>query len=304
MKILLLFLDGIGLGEDNPEVNPFARASLPNLKRLSNGKAWLNTTGRQESDRAIFVSTDPRLGVSGRPQSGTSQAAILTGINVPDRIGRHYGPKPDRETRQIIAEDNLFKRIRAAGKSAALLDAYPPRLLASIARGKTLPSSIQQAAMEAGQSLFTTEDVRENRALTAEWTGHEWHEHLRITDIPLLTPYEAGKQLVTLSQEYDFAMHSHWLTDYVGHRGPIEHGVELLERFDGVIQGLLDHWDDSAGIVIITSDHGNLEQIDNRHHTENDVPTVIIGDKKHSFAEKLQSLTDIAPAILSLIGIT
>ncbi len=29
MKILFLFLDGIGLGENEPEKNPFARAKMP-----------------------------------------------------------------------------------------------------------------------------------------------------------------------------------------------------------------------------------------------------------------------------------
>ena len=96
MHILLLFLDGIGLGDDNPDVNPFVVAKMPDLTALTNGKRWLRDTGRQESERAIFIPTDPRLGVAGRPQSATGQAAILTGKNVPQLLGEHYGPKPTR----------------------------------------------------------------------------------------------------------------------------------------------------------------------------------------------------------------
>src|SRR5881394_3334483 len=100
MHILLIFLDGIGLGDNNPDVNPFAVANTPTLLSLTNGKRWLRETGHQEATRSILVPTDPRLGVAGRPQSGTSQAAILTGRNIPQIIGEHYGPKPNEATRK------------------------------------------------------------------------------------------------------------------------------------------------------------------------------------------------------------
>ena len=298
MRILLLFLDGIGLGPNSTETNPFAVADMPFLTELTNGKRWLEGIGRVQSDRMTFVPTDPRLGVEGRPQSGTSQAVILTGKNVPEMIGRHYGPKPDAETRQLLDNENLFISVKGAGKKAALLDGYPPGLLDNIGRGKTLPSSIQYAAIASGQSLFTAEDVREKRALTAEYTGQEWHSHLKLTDTPLYTPYEAGKMLVELSRHYDFSMHSHWITDYVGHRGPFEAAVGLLERFDGVMQGVVDNWNPDEGLVIVTSDHGNMEQIGDRRHTENDVPTLIYGTLHRQFADGFADLTHITPRIL------
>lgn len=302
MRILLLFLDGIGLGPDDPETNPFAVADMPFLTQLTNGKRWLDGIGRQQSDRVSFVPTDPRLGVEGRPQSGTSQAVILTGKNVPEMIGRHYGPKPDAETRQLLDNENLFISVKAANKKAALLDGYPPSLLASIKRGKTLPSSIQYAAIASGQSLFTADDVREKRSITAEYTGQEWHSHLKLTDTPLYTPFEAGKMLVELSRQYDFSMHSHWITDYVGHRGPFKAAVELLERFDGVMQGIVECWNPEEGLVIVTSDHGNMEVIGDRHHTENDVPTLIYGNAHAAFADGFSDLTHITPRILNFLN--
>ncbi|PJF40046.1 MAG: hypothetical protein D6737_19150 [Chloroflexi bacterium] len=301
MHILLLFLDGIGLGDDDPAVNPFAVADTPTLFDLAGGHRWLRKTGLQESDRAIFIPTDPRMNVPGRPQSASGQATILTGTNIPQIIGEHYGPKPNEAIRSILAEDNFFKRVVARGEQAALLDAYPPRLLHDFERGKTLRSSIQQAAYESGQRLFSTQDLIARNALIAEWTGDAWHKHLGITEIPLLTPYEAGQLMVELSRKYAFALHSHWMTDLVGHRGPFERGVELLELFDGVMTGVLDTWDDDEGLIIITSDHGNMEEIGNRKHTENDVPTVIIGNARHTFAEGFNTLADIVPRMESLL---
>ncbi|HEX2905702.1 MAG TPA: hypothetical protein VHO69_02500, partial [Phototrophicaceae bacterium] len=216
MHILLLFLDGIGLGEDNPAINPFAAANLPTLTALTNGQRWLRTTGIQHSKRASLVPTDAGLGVPGKPQSATGQATILTGRNVSQLIGEQYGPKPNPAVRRILAEDNFFKQVRARGLTTALLDAYPPTLHHDIARGKTLRSSIQQAAYEAGQELFGVKELAAQQALTPEWTGQSWHTYLGLTDTPVYTPYEAGQLLVQISRQYAFAMHSHWMTDMVG----------------------------------------------------------------------------------------
>src|SRR5690606_37799954 len=142
MHVLLIFLDGIGLGADDPAVNPFAAANTPTLQSLANSHKWLSSTGRQSSNRAEFIPTDANLGVPGRPQSGSSQAAILTGINEPQHLCYHYGQKPDAPTRALLEQTNIYKSLLAAGKRADLINAYPPRLHYDINRGKTLRSSI------------------------------------------------------------------------------------------------------------------------------------------------------------------
>ncbi|MCY3779934.1 MAG: hypothetical protein OXG78_06475 [Chloroflexi bacterium] len=296
MRILTLFLDGIGLGDDNPEINPFAAADTPTMLEFSNGRRWLADTGRQESERAIFLPTDARLGVTGRPQSGTGQASLLTGLNASQLIGRHYGPKPDAETRSLIAEHSTFRRLTMRGKSARLLTAYPPRLLSDFERGKTLRSSVQQAAFASGLPHFTLDDVIHRRALTAEWTTNSWRRYLKLDNLPNYPPREAGRLLAKLALQYDFSFHSHWLTDRIGHRGTLQRGIDILERFDAVLRGVLEKWDDADGLVIITSDHGNMEDLGTRRHTLNDVPTVVIGERAAEFAEGYSSLTDFVPA--------
>ncbi len=296
MTILTLFLDGVGLGADDPEHNPFATADTPTLINLTNGLRWLDSTGMQTSERAVFIPTDARLGVAGYPQSGTGQASLLTGLNVPTIIGRHYGPKPEVETRDIIRQRSFFRRLTASGKSARLLTAYPPRLLADFDRGKTLRSSIQQAAFESGEPHFTLEDVLQQRALTAEWTTDSWRRHLRFSHLPQYSPREAGRLLARLARAHDFAFHSHWLTDRIGHRGTLSEGIEILERFDAVLTGVLDASDDDAGLVIVTSDHGNMEDLSTRRHTLNQVPTLVIGSRAPEFAHDFKSLIDFVPA--------
>jgi hypothetical protein len=297
----MIFLDGVGLGDDDPSINPFAIADTPTLLQLSNGKHWLRTTGRQESERAIFIPTDPRLGVPGRPQSATGQATILTGRNVPQLIGEHYGPKPNPAIREILAEDNFFKQVVAHGKIAALIEAYPPRWHAAINRGKALRSSYQQAAFEAGLPIFGEDKIYSGEALAVDWTGEGWHTELGYDDTPIYTPREGGIKMVEISRLYDFAFFSHWMTDVIGHRGDMKDAVNVLELFDAVMAGALEAWDDDEGLMIITSDHGNIEEIGNRKHTENDIPTVVIGSEKVAFAEGLKDLSDYVPRMAQIL---
>lgn len=293
--ILLIFLDGIGLGDNDPSTNPFAAANTPTLLKLSNGQRWLRGIGAQESERAILIPTDPRVGVPGKPQSASGQAMILTGRTVPTLIGEHYGPRPNPEIRAILAEDNFFKQVVAHGMSGAVLEAYPPRWHEVVNRGKRLRSSYQQALVEAGQQLFEDKDYYNGDALAGDWTGEGWRTELGYTDTPLYTPYEGGVKMVELSRRYDFAFFPHWMTDVIGHRGGINDGVRALEVFDGVMSGVLDSWNDEEGLIVITSDHGNMEDLSHTKHTENDVPTVVIGHDRRAFADGLHTLADITP---------
>lgn len=302
MRVLFLFLDGIGLGADDPSLNPFAAAHLPTLTALSGGYQWLHSTPRLSAERATFIPTDAQLGVAGRPQSATGQAAILTGRNVPAELGEHYGPHPNDAIRAILAEGNLYTHLAARGKRSARLDAHPPHYLAEIERGKRLRTAMQHAAYVADVPLTTLADLQAHRALSADFLGDGWRDVLNIADVPVHTPQAAGALLATLAKQHDFSLFSTWITDEIGHHRDLARGVAFLERFDGVMAGLLDAWDDSEGVIVITSDHGNLEDVSHRKHTENAVPTVLIGAARHQIADQISALTDLTPALLSLYG--
>lgn len=304
LSILLIFIDGIGLGADDPASNPFAVANTPTLHALAGGQRWLASTPRTEAARSIFLPTDTKFGVEGRPQSASGQAVIVTGRNVPLELGEHYGPRPNPPIRAILAENNIFKALTVQGKRAALLDAYPPDFFKAVDRGKRLRSSLQQAAYEGGVRIRTVDDLMAGQALSADWTGQGWRGFLGYENAPLLSLDEAGARMGELARQAEFSMFSTWISDEIGHRGPLERGVEYLEQFDAVIRGLVNTWNDHEGLIIITSDHGNMEDISTRLHTLNDVPTVVIGDKRHEFAEGFTSLLDITPRILKLLDVS
>ena len=74
MSILLLFIDGIGLGSDDAAINPFVAAQLPTLTALFEGRALIAANAPFHNKRASLVALDATLDVPGLPQSGTGQA--------------------------------------------------------------------------------------------------------------------------------------------------------------------------------------------------------------------------------------
>jgi hypothetical protein len=303
MRILFLFLDGIGLGPDNPETNPFARAKMPRLRAILGGRTLLAADAPYEGERASLLALDAGLGVDGFPQSATGQAVLLTGLNIPKELGYHYGPKPNPAVAAYLNGSTLFSQVVQSGKTAALLNAYPPRYFHGIDSGKRLYSSIPLAVINAGLPLFTQEDLFAGRALSADFTGQGWRDMLGYPDTPVLSPEQAGRKTAELAQNYDFSFFEYWATDYAGHKQDMGWAIRQLESFDGVLGGLLDAWDDRAGLILLTSDHGNMEDLSTRRHTGAPVPCLLIGEEsaRRQFSSQLTDLAGIAPAIQKMI---
>jgi len=295
--LLFLFLDGVGLGEDDPSCNPFCRAEMPTLVSLLGERWYLKGRDRIIGERASLAPTDACLGVSGRPQSATGQAVLLTGRNLPAEIGEHFGPKPTPFIAKALKNGNLFATVRQAGGTAVFLNPYPPRFFKAIKSGRRLLSAIPLAAQSAGLSLYQYEDLVAGRAISPDFTGEGWRDHLNFPDTPVITLTQAGERFARLAQSFNFVLYEHWPTDLLGHRRDFEQAVDALERFDTVLAGLLACWDWSAGTILITSDHGNIEDVSVRTHTLNPVPTIFIGRQHQQLAAGVQSLMDVAPAV-------
>ncbi len=303
-RVLFLFLDGVGLGADDAAVNPLAaRGRYPTLERLLDGCAPVAATGRLSTAQAELLPVDAGMGVPGRPQSATGQAAILTGVNAPARLGEHYGPRPDARVRALLDEGTLFSRLRAAGLSAFFVNAYPQRYFDAIARGKRLLSAIPYAVVQAGQPLPTYADLAAGRALSADFTGEGWRTELGYTDAPVYTPYAAGQRLAQIAQPHHFTFFEHWMTDVLGHEQALERAVENFARIDGVLAGLLDSVDLDETLIVVGSDHGNVEECSHSRHTENPALGLLLGAERTRLAARLHALTDFAPLLSEFLGV-
>ena len=293
----IFFMDGVGLGAPDEHTNPFTRADMPALSALL-GDGWQFALDHPVmGERATLVPTDATLGVAGRPQSATGQATILTGRNVPQLIGEHYGPKPNPAVAEVIRRGTLFSQVVEADGQAALLSPYPQGYFDAIDSGRRLLSAVPLAATEAGLRLRTADDLRQGQAISPDFTNGAWRSHLGYDDIPVLTLSESGQQLAQLASQFSFSFMEHWPSDQIGHRGTLDEATSHLETIDAFLGGVLSAWDDEAGLLIITSDHGNLEATDIRQHTRNPVPTILVGRDQATLAHGIHDLTDIAKVV-------
>ncbi len=302
MSVLMIFFDGWGLGADDPATNPFLTVPTPTLWSLLGGplptvtQPYVPGNGHLASTRATLIPTDATLGIPGLPQSATGQTTIFTGVNAARAIGEHLGPYPNAALRKLLSQGNLFQQLTALGCSVAFANAYPPIFFERLARNSARRSATSYAAFAAGVRYRNIDDLRAGRAVSAFVTNELWRA--RGADVPAITPFEAGQNLARLAREYDFTLFEYFLTDAAGHRGEPDFTASVLKEVDQLLSGMLDTIDLTESLVVMTSDHGNVEDRSAKGHTLNPVPTILIGEGREQMAPRIHSLEDLTPAIV------
>ena len=126
--------------------------------------------------------------------------------------------------------------------------------------------------------------------------------------------------LIIKDGSYDFVLVNLPLFDIVGHSGNFQWGIKTIEIVDEFLGNLYETIKNSPYLLIITSDHGNIEMMINprtgqkdTEHNFNPVPFYLIDPEKKKektkeelnfFSKKiLGSLVDIAPTILDIFGL-
>jgi 2,3-bisphosphoglycerate-independent phosphoglycerate mutase len=299
LHIVLLFLDGVGIGKKNSDTNPFFRARMPTLITLCGGELPHTPFVKKSTDQAELIAINATLGVPGLPQSGTGQTAIFTGVNGAKKFGRHFGPHPPSVLRQVIAEKNIFHQLKAIGKSVVFANAFPQRFFDYTASGTRRLTVTTLSCQLAGVPLLTVNDLQLDDAISADFFRTPWPE-LGHPEIKPITPQTAGKHLARIVARYDFTLFEYWLTDHAGHSQKMAFAVETLEHFDEFLTGFLESFDPCNTLLMIVSDHGNIEDLSTKSHTRNRVPCILVGERRHQLANKIKNLTHITPAIIRL----
>jgi 2,3-bisphosphoglycerate-independent phosphoglycerate mutase len=98
--------------------------------------------------------------------------------------------------------------------------------------------------------------------------------------------------------------------DMVGHTGNLDAAVKAVETIDACLGRIVRAVRDADGILIVTSDHGNAEEMWNTQlnephtaHTSNPVPVIVVQDAKGMRLRDGGSLRDIAPTMLGILGV-
>ncbi len=133
-------------------------------------------------------------------------------------------------------------------------------------------------------------------------------------ETPLMNSTELAKTvLVNLkNKEHDFTVLNFAAPDMLGHTGNLAAGIKCCEGIDNLLSRIVRAYLKARGTVIVTADHGNIEEMVNlktdeidTEHSTNPVPFILVNDKARGRVKLREGgiLGDIAPTILELIGL-
>ncbi|HEX7119777.1 MAG TPA: alkaline phosphatase family protein [Longimicrobiales bacterium] len=331
-RVLFVFIDGVGLGADDPAVNALAAARLPTFERLLGGRrptlpaatraaAPRHADGSPPAARtgptgdagaagdvatATLVALDASLGVDGLPQSGTGQAALLTGVNAAARFGRHYGPWVPTALRPLVADESVLARAKRAGLRVAFANAYPeeavdpPPASARRSRRSPLRAGPPLAALGAGLLTRHTAALARGDAVASEITNDGWRARLGRREVPEISAAEAGRNLGRIAAAHDLTLYAHYTTDTAGHHRDLAAAIHAIERVDTFLGGVLETLPADT-LLLVASDHGNLEDA-RVGHTRNPALALVHGAGHAAAAGRLRALTDVAGVALGTVG--
>ncbi len=276
------------------------RARMPFLQALLGVPHLAADTAGAMTPQAALLAVDATLGVDGLPQSATGQTAILTGQNAPALLGEHFGPYPNPPLRQLLAERSLFAQLSRQNRPAAYANAYPRRFLDRLERGKGRLSANTLAAHLAGLPLRGLPELRRGEAISALFTNEFWPEPN--VSLPLLPVRDAGQKLAWLAMRHHLTFFEFWYSDYLGHKMEREESVQILERLDAFLSGVCDTLDFAQSLLLVISDHGNIEDWTTKKHTLNPALGLLVGQGIEGAASRLQSLTDVTPLLMDYLN--
>jgi len=303
--ILFVMVDGVGIGSRDPGRNPLARHRTL-LSHFVDGEGTALPRGGRVG------ALDATLGVPGRPQSATGHTTLLTGVNAARHVGRHLLGFPNARLRELLARTNLFLDLARMGRRATFANAFRAAYLDALGlphEGSRLdepplpvgPRFIRPAASTVayatlGLPFRVLDDLRMGRALYHDITSARARE--AGCDVPLRSPRDAADILLEVAREHDLAFFEHFSTDEAGHARDFETAREVLELLDEFLRRLVEGLRDGEALLV-TSDHGNLEDLSIRQHTLNPVPVLGFGAAA-PLVPGLASLLDVHPALLRL----
>jgi 2,3-bisphosphoglycerate-independent phosphoglycerate mutase len=142
-------------------------------------------------------------------------------------------------------------------------------------------------------------------------------DKVQFQNAPKMKALEITDKIIELlhSGQYKFGRVNYANGDMVGHTGVPEAIVEAVQTVDQSVQRLIEAVKELEGVIVITADHGNAEEmffekkgekVVSTAHSLNPVPFVIIDSQYqgeyHMRALEKRGLSNIAATILNLLG--
>ena len=279
MQVLFLFIDGVGLrgaATDNP-VNPEV---CPALCRL------ITRHGKP---------IDARLGIDGPPQSATGQASMFTGVNCAQAMGKHCEGFPGPGLRKIVESGNIFLELKKRGKRVCFSDAYLVDSADELA-ARRFKSVTTVMALTVPETLRTIDDLQKGSAVMQDLTRETIQD--RWPDVAVIPPQRAAEHLAAIARVNDFTLFEFFQSDVAGHSMDYARACAVLRTYDRFLSSLVRFTEAMGVTIVMTSDHGNVENMSERGHTLNPVPFIAFGPGEAKIRARVASLADVTPAIL------
>ncbi len=294
--VLMIFIDGVGIGREDYEFNPFFKYGFKTFTEVF-GK--IPTLKKQIliKDKHFLFPTDAKLGLKGFPQSGTGQTSIFCGVNASKIVGKHFGPYPYSTLIPVIAEKNIFNYYLSKKEKVFFANAYPKVFFDYIRSGKSRLSVTTLSCKLNGMRLNKVTDVRRGKAITAEITNERWNIKLKY-NLPVIRPVTAARRLLKIASQNSFTAYEYFLTDHIGHGrydGDVEKTVNVLDEFLYTVITILDK---KNMTLIICSDHGNFEDLSIKTHTLNPSLTITAGKYAENLFNNIKDISQIKSAII------
>lgn len=297
--ILLLFLDGVGIGKKDYEWNPFFKFGFQTFQNLFGELPHLEN--RSLSNGKIFLSgVDASMGISGLPQSGTGQTSIFCGVKAPQIINQHFGPFPYSTLIPIIQEKNIFKYFLDNNEKVTFANAYPQVFFDYINSGKKRLSVTTLSCNLNGMHLNGIDEVVKGEALTAEITNARWNTKLGY-NLPIISAEQAAKNLLNISNKNTFTAFEYFLTDHLGHGRYDEDTEATFKILDEFLFTIFTQFDKEKLSIILCSDHGNVEDLSVKTHTTNPSLLITAGQNAKIVSENIKDLSDIKHSIIKYL---
>jgi len=292
---IFIFVDGLGLGINDLETNPLSKYGLPSLERYFGALTIENISGKTLKDRYLSLPLDTTLGIAGIPQSATGTATLLTGINCAQYMGRHCPAYPPRRLKSLIRRENIFTKLSGLGFEVDFANAYRRPWKWQLWGVRASVTTI--SALAGIGWLRDLGMLRRGDAVYHDIDNTSLVE--RGYDVSVITPQKAGENLLKIADGSNFVLFEFFMTDMAGHSRDMVYTSFVLAKLDEFLGAIIDNLNKET-LFVLSSDHGNIEDISVKAHTTNPVPGLFIGDNNFLSQKKdsLKSIADITPMII------
>ncbi len=292
---IVIFLDGVGIGENDPDKNPFIKKKFKFLEDTFGTTPHLQNSYLHKGNAFLFP-VDACMGVEGLPQSGTGQTAIFTGINASKEIGKHFGPFPYTTLVPIIKEKSIFKWFTDNDYKVSFVNPYPKIFFDYLKRGGRRLSVPSLSSLLTEIPLKKTVDLRNGNAVSAEINNYRWQNKLKYK-LPIIKPQTAARRIFRMAEKNQLVFFEYFFSDHLGHwrnKDEFDYCLSILDEF---LLYLIANCGEER-TILICSDHGNLEDMSVKTHTRNPAIGMTVGKNAKKISESIKSLYHIKKSII------